>query len=172
MKINTFKTKTVIFNFTNNYQFRTRLQLGGELLDTVSETKLLGTILKSDIKWQQNKNNIIRKTYSKMELIRKLSGFGAPVSDLKNIYMTFVRSHYEQSSVVWHCGLTLQEEFFLEMVQKVALKIILKDQYISYDKALNFLQVESLKDRRISRCLAFAKKCLGNPKMKKNLPPK
>ena len=166
MKINTSKTKTLIFNFTDNYQFRTRLNLGGELLETVNETKLLGTILTSDMKWHQNTNNIIRKAYSKMELIRKLSGFGAPVMDLKKVYMTFVRSHCEQSCVVWHSGLTIQEENDLERVQKVALKIILKDQYISYDNALNYLQLESLKDRRIHLCLTFARKCLGNPKMK------
>ena len=63
MKINTSKTKTLIFNFTDNYQFRTRLNLGGELLETVSETKLLGTILTSDMKWHQKTNNIIRKAY-------------------------------------------------------------------------------------------------------------
>ena len=58
----------------------------------------------------------------------------------------------------------------LEMVQKVALQIILKDQYISYENALNYLQLESLKDRRINRGLRFARKCLGNPKMKELFP--
>ena len=171
MKINTSKTKTVIFNFTKNYQFRTRLRLGGELLETVSERKLLGTILTSDMKWQPNTKNIVRKTYAKMELLRRLSGFGAPVGDLKSIYMTFIRSHCEQSCVVWHSGLTIQEENDLERVQKVALKIILKDQYLSYDKALTFLDLETLKDRQINLCLAFLKKCLGNPKMKELFPP-
>ena len=48
-------------------------------------------------------------------------------------------------------------------MQKVALKLILK--------ALPFLDLETLKDRRINLCLAFAKKCLGNPKMKQLFPP-
>ena len=57
-----------------------------------------------------------------MQLLRKLFGFGAPISDLKLVYISFVRSVCEQSSSVWHSGLTLQNEEDLERIQKVALK--------------------------------------------------
>ena len=53
MKINQLKTKTVIFNYTKNYQFCTRLKLNGEILETVDETKLLGTVITSDLKWDK-----------------------------------------------------------------------------------------------------------------------
>ena len=43
MKIIENKTKTMIFNFTNNYQFSTRLKLNDTILQTIEETKLLGT---------------------------------------------------------------------------------------------------------------------------------
>ena len=112
----------MIFNFINNFQFRSRLELDGEIVENVSEKKLLGTIITSDMKWQQNTNSIVKKAYPKMELLRKLSGFGAPIVDLKTVYLTFVRSHCEQSSSVWHSGLTVHEENDLERVQKVALK--------------------------------------------------
>ena len=45
MKINSIKTKTMLFNFTHNYQFRNRLKLKDETLQTVIGTKLLGTVL-------------------------------------------------------------------------------------------------------------------------------
>ena len=106
MEINSTKT---IFNFTNNFQFRTRLKLNEEIVETVTETKLLGTIFTSDLKWKKNTNSIVKKAYARMELVRKLSGFGAPISDLKTVYMAFVRSHCEASCNVWHSGLTLQE---------------------------------------------------------------
>ena len=61
MKINTSKTKTMHFNLTHNYQFGTRLKLNNEQLDTVTETKLLGTILTNDLKWDQNTNNIVKR---------------------------------------------------------------------------------------------------------------
>ena len=41
MMINKKKSKTMVFNFTKKYQFSTRLKLEGEILDTVSDTKLL-----------------------------------------------------------------------------------------------------------------------------------
>ena len=86
MKIYSTKTKTMLFNFTHNYQFRTRLKLGNELLETVTQTKLLGTILTSDLRWDKNTNNIVKKAYARMQLLWKLSGFGAPISDLKIVY--------------------------------------------------------------------------------------
>ena len=161
----------MIFNFINNFQFRSRLELDGEIVENVSEKKLLGTIITSDMKWQQNTNSIVKKAYPKMELLRKLSGFGAPIVDLKTVYLTFVRSHCEQSSSLWHSGLTVHEENDLERVQKVALKIILKEQYKNYNNAMNVLELETLKERRTNLCLSFATKCLSNPKMKQMFPP-
>ena len=90
MKINTNKTKTMPFNFTKNYQFGTRLHLNNGQLETVTETKLLGTILTNELKWDKNTDHIVKKSCSRMELLRKLYGFGAPPKgpqiSLYNIY--------------------------------------------------------------------------------------
>ena len=72
MKINQTKTKTMIFNHTNNYQFSTRLKLDNEILETVDSTKLLGTLITNDLTWDLNTNNIVKKAYARMELIKKL----------------------------------------------------------------------------------------------------
>ena len=106
-----------------------------------------------------------------MQLIRKLSAFGAPIGDLKLVYMTYIRSLCEQSSSVWHSSLTLQNEEDLERIQKVAIKIILKNRYTNYQNALNILDLQTLKERREELCLKFAQKCLSNPKMKGLFPP-
>ena len=108
----------MLFKFTHNYQFRTRLKLGDKLLETVAHTKLLGTILTSDLKWDEDTNNIVKKAYARMQLLRKLSGFGAPISDLKVVYITFIRSVCEQSSSVWHSGLILCLDFAKKMPKK------------------------------------------------------
>ena len=52
MLINEKKTKTMIINFTDNYQFTTRLQLKGEHIEVIKSTRLLGTILADDLKRQ------------------------------------------------------------------------------------------------------------------------
>ena len=43
--INQSKTKAMIFNFTNNYQFHTRLTLKNENLEIVDKMKLLVTVI-------------------------------------------------------------------------------------------------------------------------------
>ena len=52
----------------------------------------------------------------------------------------------------------------------MALKIILKEKYQSYQNALNHLDLDTLKDRREHLCLSFAKKCLKNEKVKDLFP--
>ena len=67
MKINQTKTKTMIFNHTNNYQFSTRLKLNNEILETVDNTKLLGTIITNDLIWDLNTNNIVQEASARKE---------------------------------------------------------------------------------------------------------
>ena len=154
----------MIFNFTNNYQFSTILKLNNLILETVEETKLLGTIVTNDLKWDKNTNQLVKKGYARMDLLRKLSSFNAPLSDLFLVYTVFIRSIFEHSSNVWHSGLTLENETDLERVQNVAMKIILKDKYISHENALRILELETLKERREYLCLNFARKCLKTRK--------
>ena len=68
-------------------------------------------------------------------------------------------------------GLTIQNQNYLERVQKVALKIILKEKYKSYENALNFLELDTLKQRRIHMSLSFARNCLKTKNMKHIFPP-
>ena len=128
MKINSLKTKSWVFNFTRNYQFSTRHQVDGKTIETVDQAKLLGTIISNDLSWDQNTRKIVRKAYARMEMIRKMFGLGAPVSDLKAIYIMFIRSVCEQSSSVWHSSRTQQNTEDIERIQKVAFNIILKGE--------------------------------------------
>ena len=105
-----------------------------------------------------------------MELVRKVAGFGASKDDLKNIYILFVRSLLEQSSSVWHSSLTIENSDDLERIQKSAVRIIMGENYISYNQSLIKLDIESLKDRRESLCLNFAQKCTKNTRTKDMFP--
>ena len=55
------KSKIMIFNFTKKYQFSSRLSIENQNLETVSETKLLGTIITDDLKWNKNTALIVKK---------------------------------------------------------------------------------------------------------------
>ena len=152
----------MIFNETINYQFSTRLYLNETLLEIISQTKLLGTIITSDLSWHENTLMLVRKAYARMTILRKLYCFSVPVKDLIQIYITYIRCYLEQSCVVWHSSLTVGDSTKLERVQKVALRIILKEGYISYENALVKTELEMLSMRREQLCLNFAKSCIKN----------
>ena len=160
MVLNQKKTKAMIFNFTDNYQFGTRLQLNDEYLEVVEKSKLLGVMLTSDLKWDENTSYLVKKANARMELLRKVSSFGTSMEEKRNIYILYIRSILEQSCVVWHSSLTDENEKDLERIQKSAVRTILGKDFSNYDDALVKANLESLKDRREELCINFAKKCL------------
>ena len=160
----------MIFNFTRNHQFTTRLSLNNQNIEVIEETKLLGTTVTNDLKWDVNTANLVKKANASMQLLRKIAEFAPPISDLKQIYTLFVRSILEQSAVVWHSSLTEENKSDLERVQKSAVKIILGDSFTGYKKALNILNLQSLDERREELCLKFARKCTKHPKLKGMFP--
>ena len=170
MKINGNKTKCMVFNFSKKYQFSPRFEIDGDKIEVIDSTQLLGTIITSDLRWEENTNHIVKKSNSRMELLRRVASFGADVSDLRKIYILFVRSQLEHSCVVWHSSLTEQQKSDLERVQRSALKIILGTKYESYRKALIVLDLEPLEERRKYLCLRFAQKCTKNDLTKKMFP--
>ena len=76
----------------------------------------------------------------------------------------------ETSSPVWHSSLNENQKDSLERVQRSAFKIILKNKYISYENALEMLNMDTLYDRRETKCMKFAKGCLNDNEMKKMFP--
>ena len=58
---------------------------------------------------------------------------------------------------------TEEDSMSLERVQKVAFRIILKSEYLTYANALKVLQLQRLEERRTLLCLKFAKKCVRHP---------
>ena len=170
MLVNEKKSKTIIFNFTKNYQFTTRLTINNKDVEVIDSTRLLGTIIQNDLKWDLNTAQIVKKANARMQLLRKVASFGAPTEDLLNIYILFVRSLLEQSATVWHSSLTQDNIDDIERVQKSAFRIILNENYVSYSKALIKLDMDSLNDRREQLCLNFAQKCVKNSKTKSMFP--
>ena len=100
----------MIFNFTEKYKFTTRLTMEGSSLDIVEEAKLLGVILTNDLKWTKNTQYIVKRANSRMEMLRRLSSFNVPVEDLVHVYILYIISSLEQSSVIWHSTLTEENQ--------------------------------------------------------------
>ena len=70
----------------------------------------------------------------------------------------------ELAVAVWEPGLSQLESKQIERVQKSAFSIILGDNYITYDCAIDLLERKKLNQRRYDLCLKFAKKSQLHPK--------
>ena len=162
MQINHNKSKVMIFNTSRNFDFSPKLTLpdmgDGEYLEVVESTKLLGVVIRSDTRWYDNTNYICKKGYQRLWMIRRLKNLGANEEELLDVYIKQVRSVLELAVPVWHPGLTQQEIYQIERVQKCALHIILGETYGDYKNALQTLNCETLNTRRVKLCENFAKK--------------
>ena len=164
MIISEKKTKAMLFNFTDNYQFSTRLQLKGQNIDIVDKMKILGTVVNSDLSWTDNCSLIIKKVNNRMQLIRNIYSFGATKEEMVHLWIVFCRSVLEQSCVVWHSSLTQENREDMERTQKTFCKLLLQEKYVNYENALMKLDLLSLEKRRESVCLKFAKSGIQNEK--------
>ena len=172
MKLNVKKTKNMLFNFSKKHQFSTKLTLMNEEMEMVKETSLLGTIITDQITWDRNTEELTKKAYKRMQLLNAAASFTSKKKDLKDIYLSFIRSIVEQSAVVWHSGLSSRNKKDLERVQKAVVRVIMGKSYKTYNDSLKELQLDSLEKRRELLSLRFAKKCLNNEKMKNLFPMK
>ena len=117
--INKKERKTIIFNYTNNYQLTTRLTMNNVPLEVIDSPRLLGTIISTNLSWDLNCANIAKKANARMQLLRKIASFVTDYQELKNIYVLFIRSLLEQWAMVWHSSLTEKNRNDQERVQKI-----------------------------------------------------
>ena len=163
MKLNLSKTKFMLFNPTHSYDFIPECQTQAQV-ETLEEMKLLGLIISNDLKWKSNTENITKKAYKRLWVIKRLKGQGASMEDLIDVYTKQVRSVVEFGIPVWNYGLTKEDISDIERVQKSFLHILLGSQYICYKSALAKVQLETLEERRTSICEKFAMKAAKHPK--------
>ena len=133
MKLNEKKTHQIIFNFNRDKQFTTEVRLKGKPLEIVEEVKLLGVIITNDLRWDKNTSYLVKKANKKMRMLHIASKFTRNREHLKQIYKTFIRSNLEFSSNVWHSSLTKENRQDLERVQKAALRVTLRGDYLNYE---------------------------------------
>ena len=156
MKLNENKTKNVIFNFTKKFQFTTDMSVNNENIEVVHETKLLGTYITSNLKWDKNTSEIVKRANARMQILNRSAQFTSNIHILKRIYLTYLQSLLDQSAVVWHSSLSQKNSRDLERIQKVAVKIILGKSYQNYYEGLKKLKLKTLSARRENICLKFA----------------
>ena len=92
----------MIFNFTDKYKFTKNLNLNDKNLEAVKQAKLLGVMISDDLNCDKITEYLVKKAFSRMELIRKVDEFTKSIKDKREIYILYIRSILEQSCMVWH----------------------------------------------------------------------
>ena len=109
-----------IFYIESIYQLQLQLQYdairkltlsdtGDNFLDVVEKFKLLGVIIRSDMKWYDNTDYICQKGYERLWMLRRLKGLGASEDEILDVYEKQVRSVLELAVPVWQPGVSQQE---------------------------------------------------------------
>jgi len=129
MEISEKKTKAMVVNFTQNYQFHTRLTLKKSNIHVVSKMKILGTVITDQLSWSKNCAILAKKVKARMQLLRKVWGFGCSLEDMVHLWKVYCRSILEQSAVVWGAMLTEENKEDLERTQKSFTKLVLEENY-------------------------------------------
>ena len=129
--------------------------------------RLLGLLIQDDLNWSSNTEDIVRRAYRRLWIIKRLKKLGAKLETLVDVYCKLVRSVLEFAVPVWNAGITRQHSTDIERVQKTFMYILFGKGYASYTDALRKTKLETLKRRRLELCRKFAKKSSDNPKHKK-----
>ena len=167
--INEDKSNFMVFSRAGT-DSATRLKVNENAIERLHAAKICGVWLTEDLTWNLNTEEVCKKAYKRLSMLTKLKYVGVGIEDLLDIYSLFIRSVLEYCSVVWHSRLTQEQTSDIERVQKICLRIILRENYVSYDAALEMCALDRLADRRDARCMRFAKRCLKHPKFKNLFP--
>ena len=167
----------MVINFCDSVQFQTRLEIDNQLIEQVSEARLLGVNLSDTLKWHNNTHEIVKKGNQRICLLRNLVSYDIPKKDLLHIYTMYVRSVIEQSSVVWGSSITESEKSALERIQKCSLRLIynsnkhrLAEGYVPYSELLTRSGLSCLNTRREKLMQKFSDRCIQNQKTQHMFP--
>ena len=117
MKLNQKKSKVMLFNPCKSIDFMPQVNLDNCELEVVEEMRLLGLIIRSDMKWISNTDQMVTRANKKLWMLRRLKNLGGGPLDLTDIYIKQVRSILELAVPVWHSGITQMERIDIERIQ-------------------------------------------------------
>ena len=151
LKLNVSKCKvlSICSRSGSNYDFKFDIPYnnGSVHLDFVDNFKDLGVTIDSNLSFKEHIINKTNKAFAMLGIIRRtFDNIGKDIFLL--LYKSLVRSHLEYGHSIWnphHMGLIRE----IESVQKRATKLVPACRKLTYKERLRFLQLPTLRYRRI-----------------------
>jgi hypothetical protein len=150
MIINSKKTKELVISFKKTPPVVPTISVKGQQIERVTETKLLGLRITSDLRWDSHIDYIYKKASSRLYFLKHLRRSGLSRSDLSIYYKTVIRSVMEYAAPAWYTSTTQSQRAKLNCIQKRALRIISPE--LSQTSAEEALKIEPICDRLDSLC--------------------
>ena len=142
MQINRSKTKTMLCNSRAKWDFIPELKVYNEDdIEVVQEMKIVGFIMRSDMRTCSNTEYLVSKAFKRMWLIRRLKALGASNSQLIDSLQKQVLSVLWLGAPAWFSMLTQQERQDIDRVAKVGLRIIFGEAYCGFENTLKLAAI-------------------------------
>ena len=128
LELNVNKTKEMIVDFRRKKSSPpSRLVIDGRTVEIVQHFKFLGSTISSNLKWELNVVNIVKKAQQRLYFLRRLRSFGLTTQVMLNFYRAVIESVLTFSISVWFGSITQKETLRLNRVVKTASRIIGRD---------------------------------------------
>ena len=145
-----------------NTQREYSMKLGKDVQKiSVCETeKDLGVTFDKDLSFDPHIDRVVKKANQMIGIIKRTFSYLDRDTFLK-LYKAFVRPHLEYANVIWNPYLKRQSEK-IEEVQRRATRLLKECKEMKYKERLDYLNLHSLKGRRVRGDLLHFQTCVQN----------
>jgi hypothetical protein len=138
MALNTKKLKAMICNSRSKWDVMPELSIvPGKNIELVEEIKIVGFMLRSDLKTSSNTKYLVKKAYARMWIVRRLKSLGASVQDLLDVLQKQVLSVLYLGAPAWFPLVTQTEKNYLNRVLRCGLRIVYGLQNRNFECSLS-----------------------------------
>ena len=149
------KTKEMSIRFCGDPVFQPYINIDGAAIERVSQVKVLGVTLSSELSWNAHVDGILSKARKRVFLIYQLKRAGIGQCDLVRIYISVIRPVVEYACPAWHANLHKYLSDSIELIPKRCMKTIFPG--CSYDDILEMTNLPTLHGRRTTLCRTYFK---------------
>ena len=133
LSLNVSKTSFIVFDHRKNLEVK--IYIDNMLLERQNDTKFLGVILSSDLKWNKHVDTVVNKITKTIGIISKVRHF-LPISITRTLYLTLVEPYINYCNLVWalpHSTVSLDKIY---KIQKRYCRIINFAHYRAHSEPL------------------------------------
>jgi len=142
------------------YEYEMKVSNGEQKINVCESEKDLGVTFDRQFSFDPHIQRVVGKANQMLGIIKRAFTFLDKETFIK-LYKAFVRPHLEYANVIW-CPFLKRQSKLIESVQRRATKILRECQQMSYSERLHYLNLHSLKGRRIRGDLIQTYKIFNN----------